>query len=285
MADETIEQNGNPDPGIGSGNPDHNNSDPNNPNPTKESTPAGSDLGFKNPLLKGKTAEEIERLITIQQQTVQEQRRQLDRRAEAQSVESGRPDPSKGDNLPFTDKEFWDSPSKAFAKAMNQMVEPLQREIRSVKTGITAPTIRERFRKENPEFTELEPQIDNMLRAYGRENPAEATEEELETVFNAVYGKAVRLGIIKPNGGGNPPPPPNGESKVTIPQHRPSPAPVPQSNNPNKPKLRELDENERRLAREFFGHLPNEAERHKAYLDMQSLDEEEVAGSNIGRTS
>lgn len=285
-----LDENGNPVPENGSETP-LNPEDPNNPTPSpSDSPPAGSGtpMEFNHPLLKGKTPEEIERILVLQQQTVNEQARTLNRLAERGNVEQGRPKPgTESVNDAEEDKKFWESPTKRLRAMLQETVEPIQRELNTMKSDVRAPSIRDSFRAKYPEFTELESMIDAALINFGLENPKAADENMLEAVFHTVYGKAVYNGQIAPRGRENPNPnnpnPPAGRQQVTIPQHRPSPAPLP--NNPGNaaPKLRELSENERRLAREFFGHLPTDAERHKAYIEFQELDEEEVANSTIGK--
>lgn len=255
------------------------------------STQAGSVTPeFKHPALKGKTPEEIERLFSIQQDVVNTQKRALDRVTETRSIQDGRPDPNK--ETPITDKDFFDSPAATLNKLMDRQVgklrQELSQEIRTELRKDRAPTIRERFAKENPEFRDLEPMVDEMLRAYGMDDPSQADETTLDTVYSAVYGKAVRTGRIKPAGEKPADPPPTRDQnndnggRVTIPQHRPSSAPLPKNQN-EKPKLRELDENERRLAREYFGHLKTDEERHKAYIEFQEMDEEEVPHTTVGK--
>lgn len=282
---------GNQDPDNGLPNP-QNNGDGNNPNPNpNDSPPAGSDTptGFSHQALKGKTPEEIERLFNAQQEVIREQQRAIQRKAEQDSVERGRSrDGQPSVDFAAEDKKFWESPTQKLQQMMDSTVAPLRAELQSLKTDVRAPNIRESFARKYPEFTELEPMIDAALVNFGLENPKMADENTLEAVFHAVYGKAVYSGQIAPRGreNSNPPtstPTPTGRSNVTMPpQHRPSPAPLPNNPGPSTPKLRELSENERRLAREIWPNLPD-AERHKNYIEMQELDEEEVATSTIGK--
>lgn len=218
-----------------------------------------SAVEFSHPSLKGKTPEQIEKEYLLLHETVREQGRKL-----SELAQRPQPQPQQQPQLTVDPKQFWENPTEVLAQLVQNAVAPLREEIRLAKQELRAPTIRERLRMKYDDFSTYEPIIDQLLAQRGLD-PLAVGEAELETLYFTAVGFATRRGFVKPQEQGKE----TQSVKPVIPQHRPSAAPLPNSQQ-NKPKIRELTEYERRLAREW-GMTPEE------YIRWQEASDEEVA--------
>lgn len=248
---------------------------------------------FKHPRLKGKSLEEIEAFVTLMENTNREQGRTLNEWAETrnkttntekvqESAPPARPEP----------KAFYDNPvdvlDNRLEVALNKIVKPLQDQISSMQRRNEAVTDREKVIAKYADFEDYEPAVRLMFEKRGVPYQ-EADADTLEGLYYAARGYADATGQ-KPNRGRNT----NmertqeqldTENEATMkkrnnapPQHRPSSAPLPKGGNA-APKLRQLNENEARLAREYYPGLSKE-EQVRKYILWQEADEEEVAYLN-----
>jgi len=237
---------------------------------------------FQHPLLRGKTPEEVERLFRTQNDALLEQNTELNR---LHSVQASAPPPGTraepgvieepadyGDD--FIASKFRTVESR-LTKKMEDLVAPLAS---SIKTQSTV-SVRDRLKKRLKNFSVLEPHIDRLIRGQGN-NPEEATEDQLETLYHTALGYVHEQGLnidIKESPAPSNPSPDRGNPPVNIPQHRPSSAPIPK---PPKPARRELTENEKRLAKEFF---PRSQDPEGDYLKMQEAGEDEIVEPGFSR--
>lgn len=241
-------------------------------------TPVDGAFNFTNPRLAGRTPQEIEALFATLDATVQEQGRTLNRLS-AQPV-APTPVVQPSAPAPVTKEAFWEDPGTVVRRQVQEALAPLQAEVNEIRRGFTKQEVesgRDRLRKSHDDFDFFEPYIDNELRNRNID-PATAEEPLLETLYYAALGMATK----KFNYTGKPKqqdtpvstaPTPVPPQPPMPPQHRPSSAPMPVGTGQRAPARRELNENEKRLAREYFG---KEKDPEGAYLAWQEADETEV---------
>lgn len=234
-----------------------------------------SQLTFRNPMLQGKSPEEIERMFQALNETVQSQNTELNAyqsrmHPENQERASG-PDenlPEYGDN--FVTPELRTLENR-LAKKLEQMVAPLQQGFQTQQ----AQSARAQIRAKLKHFTVLEPTIDQLLRQQGL-NPALVPQSQLEQVYYTAVGLANERGInlsqpategeaTGTNSPGNANP--NGGNAVNIPQRRPSTSPLPQGQQKQKVVL---TEEQRGMAR-FYGMTDEQY-----YKELNTPDDEVV---------
>jgi hypothetical protein len=167
-------------------------------------------------------------------------------------------------------KKFYQDPQKAIDEAVERAVAPLKDFVRSFKSESQYDRLKTRF-KSDDRFKQVFEQYESYIDEAMSKN--EPTEGNMIGVLSGVVG-AARLGFLKGA------PPVNDtkekEREVFTPPHiRPSHTRPPESRD-EKPKTRELTENERRLAREK-GQSPEE---YIAWLDEPK---DRVAVSKIGK--
>lgn len=216
---------------------------------------SGGQPTFNNPMLRGKSPEEIERMFQALNETVQTQNSELNQyqqRLQSHGQERAR-GPGEEEQLPNYGDTFVAPELKTLedrlAKKMEQMVAPLQQSFQSQQ----AQSARDQIRAKLKHFTVLEPTIDQILRQQGL-NPTLVSQTQLEQVYYTAVGLANERGInLTQNAAGEGDSPgnanPNGGNAVNIPQRRPSTSPLPQGQ--GKPKV-QLTEEQRRMAR-FYG--------------------------------
>lgn len=245
----------------------------------EEVTAGPGALDFSHPLLKGKTPQEIEALVKTQESTIREQGTELNKRFDTQpsapapgtpTRESGRAEeretPDFGDD--FIGPRF-KTLYESLHNDLNEMIEPIRKQ---VQTG-TAKTVREQLRETLPHFETLEPHIDRLLRENGQ-NPNTADEASLQNLYYMAVGIANTQGVNLSTETETETPKQSTEEKtpVSIPQRRPSSAPLP-SESQRGGGRRKLTENEKRLAHEMF---KNEKDPEGAFLEWQNMEEDEV---------
>ena len=264
------------------------NSDPANPNLNPDTVQDGSvdtaaAPSFRNPALAGKTPEEIEAMFALRENTIKEQGRLLNRQVAAPEVVK------EPEVVVPTKEEYWENPGAATTNILKQMIGPLRdelrKEIRGTAQEFRAPGIREGLRNKYKHFTELEPVIDTLLQQRGID-PKDADAQTTEQLYFAAKGYAMENGLLTaaPAARGDDPvaiKEPASHGGQAIPQHRPSAAPTPRAP-ASATAIRELDENERRLAREMYPNMPD-AQRFKLYIDWQEEDVEKIVSSKIGQ--
>ena len=114
------------------------------------------------------------------------------------------------------------------------------------------------------DFDKYRPHVETMLQNMGV-GPTQVTPDLLESLY---YGAKGYIATHEANVASTAAPP-TSTQRPPPPQHRPSSAPLPRS---KSTELRELTEDERRLAREF-------GLSHKEYLEWGAKDEGDVANA------
>lgn len=263
--------------------------------PASESEPAVQPVegarDFNHPLLKGKSPEEVERLFALQEQAVREQNTELNKlhsRVNSRRDEPTAPTPNQpaqpeddgyGDDFMAPRLRNLE---KRLVTTLDKMVEPLRRSHEATSTQSVRQQLASKFKY----FTVLEPHIDSLLRERNFD-PATVDEDTLTTLYHTARGIAAERGInLEVSGSSSAPTPaappqPNGntsqEPPMAIPQHRASGAPLPAA---APQKQRELTENERRLAKEYF---PDSQDPVKDYLNLQSMPEDEIVSPGFSK--
>lgn len=227
---------------------------------------------FTHPLLKGKTPEEIERIVALQDQTVREQNAELNRRFEREQAAA----PAPKAPAALTDDGYGDdflAPrfrilEQRLASKLDEAVAPLRRG----QEGGVSRTAREGLRTRLRHFSRLEPYIDQLLREK-KMDPNTVEEAVMENIYHTAVGLAVDRGIdLNEAAPAAPTPKREGrdQAPVSIPQHRASSAPLPQEK--REAPARQLSESERRLAREYFPDSKDPEGDYRKYQDMQEDD-------------
>lgn len=223
---------------------------------------------FTHPLLKGKSPEEIEKIVALQEESLKQQGRELNEyhsRLQAKTQESAPPpqqeEPDYGDD--FLAPRFKVLEGR-LSKRLEEMVAPLTQQVQRQTSGGGREALKQRFKH----FATLEPHIDTLLREQGQD-PLTASEQQLSLLYHTALGLASERGINL-NTQESAPAPQKQEAQVGIPQHRPSSAPMPK---PPQAKPRELSEVERRLAKEYF---PDADDPAAEYRKFQAMEEDDV---------
>lgn len=228
-------------------------------------TPEAKQYEYQHPLLKGKTPEEIERIVAAQEASIRSQDEELNKRVAGNRQDAApkpveEPDPEYDDD--FLAPKF-KTLEQRLTNRLNKMVEPLTKG----RAGEDAKTVRETLRSELKHFSLLEPHINQLMRENGQD-PNAAQESQLRMLYHTAVGLAHDRGI--PLTSGEEAPKPKEEAVPTPPQNRPSAAPLPSGGGPKK---RELTEQERRIAHEQFR---GEKDPEGEYRKLQEADIEEV---------
>lgn len=200
---------------------------------------------FKNPLLAEKSDEEIENLFQMQQAAIASQNRELnERHARMTAEEQERAPAPKVDPADYGESFL----APHFAKMEERLRSALEETVRPLREATTmsaGQTIRQRLTQELPHFGVLEPHIDQVIRQYGTD-PTKVNEKQLKAFYYMVLGMANSQGANL--GTSTTAETTKEDQPVTIPQRRPSSAPLAK---PAAPKHRQLTEEERRLAKEY----------------------------------
>lgn len=256
--------------------PEGEGSDPSDSGKETSSPPDGPDTGegkspdatLRHPRLRGRTPEEIDAYVQLLEETNMEQRDLL---TEAMSrnvreEEPAAPDPNEEE---YKELRFLDDPDRKlelFEHRVGKMLDAAVSPFREDVAKTQARTARQELRAKYDDFELLEPTIDKLL---GPERDS-ADKQTLERLYFTAVGYAAKKGInlrgetTRDNGGDVDA---RNEAPVNPPNRRPSGAPPPAPK--GEKKLRELTENERRLARQWNM-------THEEYLEFQEQDASEV---------
>lgn len=251
--------------------------------PTEEAKPP-KQYEYQNPLLKGKTPAEIEALFTANQQAIAAQNEELNRR---QPTAAPPPRREEEEALPDYDDEFLGPKLGVLEKRLAAKFEKMVAPIAQAQRQGQAKSGREQLRSEKKHFAVLEPHIDQLLRS-NNVDPMTASKEDLEVLYYNALGMAQDRGINLNTAAPTPGEEPTlrEEPPVSIPQNRPSSAPLPRQQG-NQP--RQLTEDERIIARQQFGGRtgkdgkPLDAEAE--YRRLQDADEDSIVTPGFSRSS
>ena len=237
-----------------------------------EVTPAPGAKDYTHPLLKDKTPEEVDRLISTMEAATRDQNEELNRLHAAAQTQPAAPVPAEEEEDPYGD-DFIGSRFKKFEERLSAKLEETVAPLIASAGQGQAVTVRERLTKKYKHFASLEPHIDKLLRDQ-KVNPLTATEGQLDMLYHTAVGLATESGIDLGGVEALPPDPatPGGEAPiVNIPQHRPSGAPLPDAE--EKTPVRKLTENERIIAHAQF---PRSKDPEGDYRALQDADETEI---------
>ena len=229
---------------------------------------------YQHPLLKGKSPEEVDRIMGTMERATQEQNVELNRLHTEVQGHTSAPAPAvpEDEAEPYGD-DFIGTRFKKFEERLSVKLQEMVAPLMTSQAEGKSTTVRERLTKKYRHFASLEPHIDKLLRDQ-KVDPNSASEGQLEMLYHTAVGLAAESGITL--GGveapsGNIVDPKGGEKPiVNIPQHRPSGAPLP---DPPKLEPRKLTENERIIAHAQF---PQSKDPEKDYRDLQDLPEDEL---------
>ena len=243
---------------------------------TQDSTPDGSEAEVQPEEVSGESSQtgfqlaslsrlksnnEVERYVATLEGAVKEQGARL---TAAETTRPVVPVPVEPEG---ERKGFWDGPEDYLKRdreillgEMREMVSPFHSDLSASKETRARIQIRSEF---GEEWDRYEPVVNGLLaegQAQGLGVDPTNT-QMLRTLFYTAKGYMAAEG-------------PKAETpKPSIPQHRPSGAPLPDETG-GKPVLRELTENERRLAKE--AHMT-----HEEYLHWQTMDEGDVIETEL----
>jgi hypothetical protein len=218
-----------------------------------EETQAGSDTDepargfeFSHPALKGKSPEEIERLVSFTDQIVRNQQEKL-RSLQSAPKPSAPEEPAPEE---ISSDEFWNNPGTNVHRIVRQVlkeeIEPFKRDLSYSQRAQARSSLRQEFN----DFDSMEPYIDKIIETNNFPNPNDPG--LLRTLYFTAKGMAAsgapgmttstsKESTKSENSSRQPRPAP--------PQHRPSGAPLPAEAG-SKKKV-SLSEEEKRLAREW----------------------------------
>jgi hypothetical protein len=224
---------------------------------------------FSNPALRGLTEEQIAQRLSLAEMTVKEQGRKITELVSrpAQPVET--PVPSTGRQTPITEitaEDYWKNPVEAtrltvtevIREQMGEIIQPFREDLARNKAAAAWNEVAAK----HSDLESYRPWIEAQLASYGVTEPNAGT---LEMLYLAAVGASALTRTPEENGERredllpNRPPPP---------QHPPSRQPIHSARAATK-KLRELTENEKRMARER-GWTDEE------FLNWQEMDEGDV---------
>lgn len=232
--------------------------------PPSSTTEPGIQSPFTDPRLEGKTPEEVERLYQLQDRAIREQGTKLSEYHDAEVARAGRVDDGPAE---ISDEEFWKSPTTTVQRLLDKAIEPFKRDLAAGRVEDAWDQARRLTG-----FTDYEPTIRELMATREITDP---TFDTLRTLFATVVG-AEKLGMIDTGLGERPveavEAPPTRETPAPPPQHGASRQPLPKPGEEKKKPLRDLTENERRLARE-------QGMTHERFLELQEMDEGEFAES------
>lgn len=226
---------------------------------------------YRNPRLKGKSVEEIDRLVSTFEDTVREQSQRLS------SLEREKATRPTAPAAPAEKPDFFADPYAAMKRAMDEEIAPLRAELKGATDFVGRREVRQQMRERYGDWDQVEPYVDQLLAKQNFPDPNDPG--LLETLYYTAVGVMTRQGSYAPTPGGRSEPPPReGDRPAAPPQHRASPPPPPPPPAPpggGKTPPRQLTESEKRLAREY---KMSEGE----YLQWQDAEAEDVPMSNIG---
>lgn len=227
--------------------------------PDQQITPEQAPVAprFSHPHLQGKTEAEIESLFNLMQSTVQSQNTRINELSRTPAV-----NPEMSHAQPEPKGDFFDDPLAHMRREMAAAVAPINQEIANLKAQTLVNSAWESVAMKFGDFDKYRAHVETMLQNMGV-GPAQVTPDLLESLY---YGAK---GYIQTHEASLETPAPTSNQRPPPPQHRPSAAPLPRSAGD---QLRELTEDERRLAREF-------GLSHKEYLEWGAKDEGDVANA------
>jgi hypothetical protein len=227
--------------------------------PQAPATPEPQAPSFRGTRIEGRSQEEAASYISLLEQTVQEQKDRLTR-AESQPAPVAQPDPTE-------DINFFDDPKAVLRAEIAKAVEPINKQVQAFQTAGRLQTVWSRIEQEIPDFNQYRPLVDKLIEGNGYTQDQISVELLRQLYYTAVgwQNKHGAPQVTTPTPAPTPAP-------QHIPQHRPSTAPLPNQTS-TKPPLRELTENERRLAAEF-------GQTHEEYLRLQD-ENLDLEGFNV----
>lgn len=230
--------------------------------PTKEPE-VPSRPSFTHPQLQGRSEAEVEAYVKLLENTVQSQSRNLNELTERQNAPAPQPEPE------LSKDDFFDDPvasmRETIRRELREAVGPINQEIENMRMQGSVNSAWQQVAAKFDDFDQYRPAIEAMLNARNVP-PSQITPSVIESLYYSA------LGYFSKHGGG-PSPAPQAQAPVqpprpnVPPQHRPSPAPMPNQ----RPVKRQLTEEERRLA-SVWGMSEDE------YRNMQDADIESVVG-------
>ncbi len=244
------------------------------PGSEPQATPAHE---YQNPMLRGRSPEEIERIFGMYEQTSREQGARLTASERRLSEVEGRPAaPAPEPKVEAT--EFFADPMTHVKRALEETVAPLREEIREAKSYVTGQDARAGLRNQYADFAQVEPYIDYMLAQTPYPDPNDPG--LLNTLYFTAKGMMASQGISVESPTPTPTAPgaPQPAAPTVPPQHRAStpPPPPPSPAAPGSEALRPLTETEKRLARE-------QGLSHAEYLRWQAMDIADVATADFDK--
>lgn len=251
------------------------------PTPAPSPTPAPIDPLAGTPFA-GMTQEEKDRMLLVSMQTIREQGSTLNR-VTAEIDELKRPPaPQPKDDA----KLLFEDPRKLVREEVNAAIAPLKEFITGMRSGTALEQLKA-VKARDPRFKAI---LEDPILSHEVDvamSKADVNDRNLELVIAGVSG-AANLGMIpgwRPSAGAPAPAAPAapapGALPVAVPPHiPPSAGPGPGAPSP-APKIRELTENERRLARE----MKMSPEQYVAWTDLSAPDVPFADRTKIDRTA
>lgn len=226
-------------------------------------------------MLKGRSPEEVERIFNTMEAATREQGATLTKLSrEMTELKTQTAAPPAPAEPAVSAQDFFNDPMAQVRKEMSRQIEPLVEEIRGARDELTAPNAREKLAREYGDWGQVEPYIDVLITQQNFPNPND--EGLLRMLYLTAKGYMTHQGIsIDPAADPQPQPGlPQQQPVVAPPQHRASTPPPPPPPTPQQPQVRELSENERRLARES-------GMSAEQYIKWQEMDMDEVAEADF----
>lgn len=262
----------------------------------------GGQTGFTHPMLQGRSPEEIDRLVGQMEQTVREQGRQLNRTQQQQGQQGQQARQDGREEVDISDEEFFDQPVEAVRQVVGQQlretVAPLEEQIGQMARQSQASSQIQQYKNQYPKWDQYEDYMRLMAQRKGLDWDSVLTQPGVvEVLYYAVQGLEQEQGLGQgqqaprqqapqqqgPQMGqqgqrqqqpqqqqqGRQPPPP---------QHQPSSSPMPQPGQQDQQgRTRELNEQEKRLAREY-------GMSDEEFIAWQEMDAREaVTGTRPGQ--
>lgn len=244
--------------------------------------PSASDNGqqspFSHPLLRGRSPEQIERIVQTLEGTVQQQSQALNQAFAQQQTQQPSGGDQTSDALP-SDDDFWNTPAEATRRLVRKELEEVIAPFRQDMMQSRAEQAWTQARNHIPDFQAYEPYVRQLVAQNQLTSP---TLQNLQQLFYMAKG------YIDSQGGGPAPqqnqqPPAqqqdSGANRPAPPQHRPSNRPLPQNRNQNPPQ-RPLTEAEKTLARQYFPELKS-SEAEARYRELQDAHPDEVLTTGV----
>lgn len=227
-----------------------------------------------------------QQIIAAQEAVLREQAQQIRQLSEvtnrtAQAVERIQNPPPTAEEV---NQRYWKDPVGVMREEMAKMIDPLRNALGETRATTELDRLKADVRKEygDEAFSHMESSIDQLIgQAVRAGNPV--TQELVGFTALAAYGnyaRAKETGRLPAAAPAQPAAPTNGQPSagapvVTPPYLAPSAAPQPRADN-GKQELRQLSENERRLARE-------RGMTDEQFLNWLTVKPEDVVKSTIGK--